>query len=333
MHFRLILVLFILSRIVIAQFHPSAGLPGSSAIHKDSAVFVNWADRCSLIRGFKNIAVADSGYASVGDSTFATGAAGSNGVVSLGDGGVATLQFPFPVVNGPGYDFAVFENSFSDDYLELAFVEVSSDGINFFRFPATTLVQDSLQCGAFGLTDATKVNNLAGKYRVNYGTPFDLQELTGVPGLNTNAVTHVRIVDVVGSLDSIYATYDQNGKKINDPWPTSFPSSGFDLDAVGVINQQENIGWHEYENNFGWISVSHCETGLLLNFRNNNTQVSKLKIFDLNGSLMTVVDSFNSASAHNEIKVECRCLSNGVYFFQGYTTDGKQFVGKILFTE
>jgi hypothetical protein len=30
---------------------------------------------------------------------------------------------------------------------------------------------------------------------------------------------------------------DSKGNIINDPWPTNFASSGFDLDAVGVINQ------------------------------------------------------------------------------------------------
>jgi hypothetical protein len=40
---------------------------------------------------------------------------------------------------------------------------------------------------------------------------------------------------VVGSLQNAYATFDTAGRKINDPWPTGFPSSGFDLDAVGVI--------------------------------------------------------------------------------------------------
>jgi hypothetical protein len=40
----------------------------------------------------------------------------------------------------PGYDFAIFENGFpfgsGSFYLELAFVEVSSDGKHFVRFNA-----------------------------------------------------------------------------------------------------------------------------------------------------------------------------------------------------
>jgi hypothetical protein len=44
-------------------------------------------------------------------------------------------------------------------------------------------------------------------------------------------------VDVVGSITPAYATYDSQGNMVNDPWPTPYSSSGFDLDAVGVINQ------------------------------------------------------------------------------------------------
>jgi len=146
-----------------------------------------------------------------------------------------TCQFSSPIVNGTGFDFAVFENSIDDSFLELAFVEVSSDGINFFRFPSHSLTDTSMQTWSFGPTDAMKINNLAGKYRAGYGTPFDLQELANTPGLNVNNITHVRIIDVVGSIQSAYASRDSKGNKINDPWPTAFGSSGFDLDAVAVL--------------------------------------------------------------------------------------------------
>jgi hypothetical protein len=36
-----------------------------------------------------------------------------------------------------------------------------------------------------------------------------------------------------------YASYDSQGHQINDPWPTNFPTGGFDLDAVGVINEKK----------------------------------------------------------------------------------------------
>lgn len=220
-----------------AQFPPAAGQAGSTAISKDSTIFSTWATGCEISRGWQNIADTSLGKANVGDSSMGSGMAGSNGVVSLGDAGIAVLTFERPIINGESWDFAVFENSFSDTFLELAFVEVSSDGINYFRFPSTSLTDTITQVGAFDELDPTKINNLAGKYRAFYGTPFDLQELDGIPGLDINNITHVKIIDVVGSLDSNFISYDAYDHKINDPWPTPFGSSGFDLDAVGVIHQ------------------------------------------------------------------------------------------------
>ena len=51
-----------------------------------------------------------------------------------------------------------------------------------------------------------------------------------------NDVIAVRITDVVGSIDPALGTKDSLGNLINDPFPTPFASSGFDLNAVGVIN-------------------------------------------------------------------------------------------------
>ncbi|GAB4446911.1 MAG: hypothetical protein OHK0036_00480 [Bacteroidia bacterium] len=220
-----------------AQFAGPVGSGNTTAIHKDSSIFVSWATQCKIVRGWKNIADTTLGKVTFGDSTKAIGKADGTGVVSLGDGGYAILTFTAPIKDGPGFDFAVFENSFNGTFLELAYVEVSSDGVNFYRFPSTCLLQDTLQYDNAANMDCSKINNLAGKYLVNYGTPFDLSELSGIPGLDINHITHIKIIDVVGSIDNQYARYDSYGHKINDPYPTPFASGGFDLDAVGVIHQ------------------------------------------------------------------------------------------------
>ena len=38
-----------------AQFAPAAGVQGTTAIHKDSSVFVNWAAACSVVTGQEDI--------------------------------------------------------------------------------------------------------------------------------------------------------------------------------------------------------------------------------------------------------------------------------------
>jgi hypothetical protein len=228
-----------------AQFPGPVGTIGTTAMHKDSSAFVAWAKMCKVTRGYQDISNTSLGYSNVGDSSFVLSKA-DGGIVSLGDGGIAVVTFTSPITNGPGFDFAVFENAFNDSFLELAFVEVSSDGTNYFRFPPTSNLPTSPQYTNDAAMDASKVDNLAGKYRTQYGTPFDLLELTGIPQLNINSVTHVRVIDVVGSINTTYATYDKNNTIINDPWPTPFGSSGFDLDAIGVINETA-VGIKEFE--------------------------------------------------------------------------------------
>jgi len=220
-----------------SQYAPAALKPGSTAISMDSNIFIDWATKCEIKRGWRNISHKDSGYTSIGDSISATGKAGENGVISLGDSGIAICQFSKPIVNGKGWDFAVFENTFDDRFLELAFVEVSSDGWRYFRFPSHSLSDTSTQTGAFGITEPENINNLAGKYRYGFGVPFDIDELPDYKDLNKQSITHIKIIDVVGSLLSPFAGYDTAGRKVNDPWPTPWPSGGFDLDAIGVIHQ------------------------------------------------------------------------------------------------
>jgi len=170
-------------------------------------------------------------------------------VLSLGDGGKITLTFDVPIGNGTGPDFAVFENSFYSGgalFAELAFVEVSSDGVNFARFPCVSLTPNSVD--SYGTLDPTNVHNLAGKHPgANVtpceGTPFDLSDLANNPLVQSGQVRldqiqYVRIVDVVGS----GSTECQNAPPpVYDPYPTNFSQGGFDLQAVAVLNT-ENTG-------------------------------------------------------------------------------------------
>ena len=303
-------------------FSPPAGQIGSTAISQDSSAFIAWATGCTVTRGLQDISNVSSGYATTGDNTMALNKAGNNGVVSLGDGGEAILTFDNPITNGTGYDFAVFENSFSDDYLELAFVEVSSDGVRFVRFPALSYVQDTLQVGSFGSTDARQIQNLAGKYRATFGTPFDLQELADSIGLDINNITHVKIIDVVGTIQNTHARYDSKGNKINDPWPTAFASSGFDLDAVGVIHQRESPtsayigGQQTAENNFfSNIFPNPLKSNGSVNFHLQQKTHVKVAVADMYGNTLVVADA-DMEHGLNTIELNNFNFSSGAYFIQ-----------------
>ncbi|PLW93174.1 MAG: hypothetical protein C0592_06890 [Marinilabiliales bacterium] len=242
----LLLAFVSLNILVFAQgpYDPPAGQAGSEAISKDSSAIQSWATGIEIHKGYIQISNPNlwnqgSNYASFGTASNALFEAegNSNDIVSMGDSGVATLTFAYPIVNGPGKDFVVFENSFSDTYLELGFVEVSSDGEHFARFPAHSLTQYTMQIGAFGSVYASEIDGFAGKYRQGYGVGFDLDSLADTTNIDMNNIRFVRIIDCIGAVDTTHSTYDAYGNIVNDPFPTPFWNSGFDLDGVGVINQ------------------------------------------------------------------------------------------------
>lgn len=236
----LFVLLQLLSKSGLSQYAPQVGSIGCTAIHADSSILHFWAtDVLKSQLGYKDISDTSLGLAAVGTADFTIGKA-DHMTFSLGDSGSIELGFDHEIYNGPGPDFVVFENGFSfggdSTFLELAFVEVADSSGIFVRFPANSLTDTSFQVSAFGSVNASKINNLAGKYIGNYGTPFDLEDLKNIPNLNLGHIQKIKIIDVVGSLQQNFASKDANGRKINDPWPTPFASGGFDLDAVGIIN-------------------------------------------------------------------------------------------------
>jgi hypothetical protein len=289
-------------------YAPSAGFAGTTAMYKDSLAFINWASTCKVSRGLQDLSTISLGYATVGDSSLALGIAQSNGVVSLGDGGFAICQFPYPIKDELGNDFAVFENSFDGLFLELAFVEVSSDGEHFFRFPSHSLTDTVVQVGPFNYLDAIKINNLAGKYINAYGTPFDLNDIANSELLNKSNITHVKIIDCVGSINNEYASRDFHGNKINDPWPTPFANSGFDLDAIGVIHQNNMTEINEIDDSENSISV-------FPNPLNTNERVTILS-----SSTVFLVELYNAIGQkiieNNGDSILLNNVSDGLYYLK-----------------
>ena len=197
-------------------------------------------------------------------------------IVSLGDltqddinvgvpPGQITLSFTQTIRDQNGYDFVVFENGFNvyqnQYFCDLGYVDVSSDGTHFARFPSVSLTGGRV--GAYGMIDITNVYNLGGKHPnmgdTFTGTPFDLSEISNEPNViaglvDLNNINYVRIVDIPGSgnfydnaakfIDPCtwpnWGYYDAN-HPIYDPWPT-YGSGGFDLEAIGVLQPQRYKG-------------------------------------------------------------------------------------------
>lgn len=298
---------------VCAQYAPQAGVTGSKAIKADDNRFVAWADACTIERGWLDIADKSLGKPTLGGNADAIGKQ-DGGLVSLGDSGIAVLTFPAPLYNGPGPDFAVFENGFANPndpeeaFLELAFVEVSSDGVNYTRFPASCLIDTPQIPGAGVYSNARKINNLAGKYIGGYGTPFDLEELKGTTGLDVDNITHIRIVDVIGSVGSL-GSEDKDGNKINDPYPTNFQSGGFDLDAVGAINIPG--WWPSSVSSFDGANVCVYPNPARNVLNVEMPEIGTVTITDVSGRLIV-----NLTVSKGVNKLNVSGLNSGVYFIE-----------------
>jgi len=290
-------------------FCGGVGTEGCNAIAVDDNQIVAWATSVVLTRGPQDISNPNSPAVTFGDETNAIGPATPNNsmdAVSLGDGGSALVTFERPIQNGEGPDFAVFENDINGGFLELAFVEVSSDGVHFVRFPATSLTPTETQVGTFGFVDPTFINNLAGKFQIGYGTPFDLEELAGSENLNIDSIVYVRIVDVVGSIDPQYGSYDAFGHIVNDPWPTDYHTSGFDLTGVGVIHQKPvGIDNHEMPQVFAYPNPCN---GTLYIINENSERV---ELYNMNGQLLEMV---NSGDTH--ITLNMQSYPAGLYLLK-----------------
>ena len=234
------------SKTLAGPFAPAAGDVNSTAIAATSSLIVSWA------QGYENYfpgGYVDQQFQTPEKSlSFAGNSDGNNigytfDIVSLGRGGSITLLFDPPIRNGEGNDFAVFENSFSDRFLELAWVEVSSNGTDFYRFYNISFTENPIS--SFGYINPTDVTGLAGKYRRGFGTPFDLEQLTithsNLNNLDLNRISHVKIIDIVGDGSQYDSTTSDNALyPIYDPYPTS-GSAGFDLDAIAALHVAQTL--------------------------------------------------------------------------------------------
>ncbi len=234
----LLIIVLILAQPAAAQF-TDTGQVNAEYDRTDSRL-VSWASQVvSVDRGYQDYNQPELGLASLGADGDCLGAAGTP--VSLGDGGSVTLGFQTEITNGPGDDFVVFENGFEWNgvFMELGFVEVSSNGVDFSRLPS--LCRRTTQPGAWDTSDPALFYNLAGNFVG--GTGFDLQDLIIAGDANVsdgvvdvNHIIFIRMVDVIGDVAEGGATTDYLGRAVADPYPTVGESCGMDLTGVAVIN-------------------------------------------------------------------------------------------------
>ena len=246
-------------------------------------------------------------------------------IVSLGDlsqsqmssniqPGSITLGFGVTISDKAGPDFSIFENGLIDAgsgevFAELAYVEVSSDGINFARFPSISMTTNVID--AYSALDARNIYNLAGKHSnsgvESWGTPFDLIHIASDPMVRSNIVdisniNYIRIIDIPGSGDYM----DSNSNSIYDAWLTG-GSGGFDLEAVGVINSPQFMRISVEAGMYGAIAPYGMPNGQVSvpeggNFTFNIIPDANLHIADviINGSSIGITNSYTFSNTTND---------------------------------
>jgi hypothetical protein len=166
---------------------------------------------------------------------------GSIDVLTLGDGGSVTLGFDVVLRNGPGADLIVFENGFAfgtSVFAEVAFVEISTNGVDFARFPSSYVPPSGGStpmgtfygmCGGMPIVANVSTDPTSPFDPVRSGgEALDLAELAGHPlviggQLDLQDVNFVRLVDVAaGDVDS-------NGVPISG-------GTSADVDAVALLH-------------------------------------------------------------------------------------------------
>lgn len=184
----------------------------------------------------------------------------TTGLYNLGVGGSITLGFgdeaqPSVIRDGDGADFIVFENAFfaggnpAASFAELMFVEVSSNGTDFARFPTSAPTAGTAgfmavvdPAGAAGFAGVSPVLANVDTHTIDPfdpaaagGDAFDLADLLGQPevidgSVDLQAISFLRLIDVLGD----GSLSDSGGAPIFDD--SGFTNNGADLDAVAVIN-------------------------------------------------------------------------------------------------
>lgn len=146
-------------------------------------------------------------------------------VLSIGLGGVIIVGIKDNyIIDGEGADFTIFENAFINQfndkvYAEPAIISVSKDGINFIEFPYDFQTLEGLAG-----TNPTIGNRNPFNSSESGGNSFDLSDI------GIDSVKYIKIEDITKRIldDTNHNNYD----------PTL---SGFDLDAVAIINSTLNV--------------------------------------------------------------------------------------------
>ena len=151
--------------------------------------------------------------------------------------------------------------------------------------------------------------NLAGNLEKGFGAQFELIELSDIDGLDLSNITHVKIIDVAGTINPQFGYINSYGNIINDPFPIAFYTGGFDLDGVAVLNQNTIDASSTVGKTLFSIYPNPEKSTVNITMRED----AWVSIYNMNG---TLIYSEDLTEGVYQLNIETIGLSVGVYFLQ-----------------
>lgn len=175
----------------------------------------------------------------------------TSNVFSLGIGGQITIELQnYWIIDGPGYDFTVFENAMlvigSDPdesdalrvFAERGEVSVSQDGITYYNFDCDGFDEAQIFSGCAGVTPTGNPADYDGELdffrtpELSGGDTFDLADL------DLAYIRFIRIRDYESCFEGAHPLF----------YPVcTGPSAGFDLNAIAIINGQNETQIEDWQ--------------------------------------------------------------------------------------
>jgi hypothetical protein len=176
-------------------------------------------------------------------------------ILSIGMGGIIIVGLKDNyIIDGEGADFTIFENAFviqfnNKIYAEPAIISVSKDGINYIEFPYNLETLDGLAgtYPTFGNKNPFNPNESG-------GNSYDLSDI------GIDSIKYIKIEDITQRI-------------LDNPSHNNFDPtlSGFDLDAVAIINHSDNIS----------------------SVKRNDLTESKVEYYDLLGNKLEYISQYS----------------------------------------
>ena len=126
-------------------------------------------------------------------------------------------------------------------------------------------------------------------------------------------------------LNERHASRDAAGNVINDPYPTNFPSGGFDLDAVGAIYQYNTAVGNVTANSPLRVFPNPASNNITISLTDDMSSGTTISISALTGNVV-----YSAAVTTNATTISIAQYPAGIYYLTVNDSNGGKWTEKIV---